>query len=89
MDEVMPDFQSESLGARGSMAVPQAIAAHLFFGKIDRFGQPQAAYLPGQAVAALPWDLAGHHLKQHAHRSAAPFARHVQRFFHRDVERNF
>ena len=62
MDEVMPDFQSESLGARGSMAVPQAIAAHLFFGKIDRFGQPQAAYLPGQAVAALPWDLAGHHL---------------------------
>lgn len=62
MDEVMPDFQTESLGARGSMAVPQAIAAHLFFGKIDRFGQPQAAYLPGQAVAALPWDLAGHHL---------------------------
>jgi hypothetical protein len=62
MDEVMPDLQAESLGARGSLAVPQAVAAHTFFGKFDRFGQPQAAYLPGQAAAALPWDVAGHYL---------------------------
>jgi hypothetical protein len=62
MDEVMPDLQAESLGARGSLAVPQAVAANTFFGKFDRFGQPQAAYLPGQAAAALPWDLAGHYL---------------------------
>jgi hypothetical protein len=61
MDEVMPDLQAESLSQQGTTAVPQAVRMHLFFGKMDRFGRPQAAYLPGQAVAALPWNLMGHY----------------------------
>ena len=54
-------FESESLVLRGSTAVPQAVAAHLFFGRYDREGQPRAAYAPGQALATTPWYALGHY----------------------------
>jgi len=41
MDEVSVNFQVESLAQHGSTAVPQAVSAGLFFGKLDRSGQPQ------------------------------------------------
>jgi hypothetical protein len=58
-DEVMTLFESESLVLRGSTAVPQAVTAHLFFGRYDRQGQPRAAYAPGQALATIPWYVLG------------------------------
>jgi hypothetical protein len=58
-DEVMTLFESESLVLRRSTAVPQAVAAHLFFGRYDRQGQPRAAYAPGQALATTPWYVLG------------------------------
>jgi hypothetical protein len=58
-DEVMTLFESESLVLRGSTAVPQAVAARLFFGRYDRQGQPRAAYAPGQALATTPWCAVG------------------------------
>jgi len=61
-DEVMTLFESESLVLRGSTAVPQAVAAHLFFGRYDRQGQPRAAYAPGQALATTPWYALGHYI---------------------------
>jgi hypothetical protein len=60
-DEVMTLFESESLVLRGSTAVPQAVAARLFFGRYDRQGQPRAAYAPGQALATTPWYALGHY----------------------------
>src|SRR5271167_147662 len=36
IDEVMVDYETESLILRGSTAVPQAIASGLFYGKLDR-----------------------------------------------------
>ncbi len=62
IDEVMTLFESESLVLRGSTAVPQAVAARLFFGRYDRQGQPRAAYAPGQALATTPWYALGHYV---------------------------
>jgi hypothetical protein len=61
-DEVMTLFESESLVLRGSTAVPQAVAAHLFFGRYDRQGQPRAAYAPGQALISTPWYALGRYV---------------------------
>jgi len=65
-DEVMTLFESESLVLRGSTAVPQAVAARLFFGRYDRQGQPRAAYAPGQALAAAPWYVLGRYVLRKA-----------------------
>ena len=61
-DELMTLFESESLVTRGSTAVPQAVAAHLFFGRYDRQGQPRAAYAPGQALVSTPWYVLGQYV---------------------------
>ncbi|HXP45894.1 MAG TPA: hypothetical protein VN810_01385 [Terriglobales bacterium] len=61
-DELMTLFESESLVLRGSTAVPQAVAANLFFGRYDRQGQPRAAYAPGQALVTTPWYALGHYV---------------------------
>jgi hypothetical protein len=58
MDEVSVDFQAESLVTRGSTAVPQAVAANFFYGKVDRRGQPRAPYGEGQAILVAPWHVA-------------------------------
>jgi hypothetical protein len=65
-DELMTLFESESLVLRGSTAVPQAVAARLFFGRYDRQGQPRAAYAPGQALAATPWYVLGQYVLRKA-----------------------
>jgi len=59
MDEVTLAFEVESLAKHGSTAIPKAVEANLFFGKKDRFGQPQAPYGPGNALAVVPWYWAG------------------------------
>ncbi|HXN24538.1 MAG TPA: hypothetical protein VOA41_17520 [Candidatus Dormibacteraeota bacterium] len=59
IDEVTVDYQTESLALRGSTAVPQAISSSLFYGKMDRAGQPQAPYGAGQATVVLPWYVLG------------------------------
>jgi len=60
IDEVSADFEAESLYLHGNTAVPQAVQSNWFYGIYDRFGRPQAAYAPGQSVAALPWFAVGH-----------------------------
>jgi len=65
-DELMTLFESESLVLRGSTAVPQAVAAHLFFGRFDRQGQPRAAYAPGQALITTPWYVLGQYVLKQA-----------------------
>jgi hypothetical protein len=55
IDEVQADWQTESLVTRGNTAVPQAVASGLFYGKMDRYGRPQALHGAGQALAAVPW----------------------------------
>jgi hypothetical protein len=62
IDEVMPVYQTESLVERGATAIPQAVSANFFFGKMDRAGNPQAPYPPGPAVLAVPWYLGGKHV---------------------------
>ena len=59
MDEVSAAFQVESLAKNGTTAIPQAVNAKLFYGTIDRFGRPESPYPPGQAIAMLPWYVAG------------------------------
>lgn len=63
MDEVSVDFQAESLALGGSTAIPQAVPAGLFYGKMDRRGQPRAPYGAGQAVLILPWHYAARVLR--------------------------
>lgn len=65
-DELMTLFESESLVLRGSTAVPQAVAAHLFFGRFDRHGRPRAAYAPGQALITTPWYVLGQYILRRA-----------------------
>ena len=55
IDEVLVDLETESLATRGTTAVPQAVSAGIFYGTVDRHGNPQAPYGAGQAVASLPW----------------------------------
>lgn len=56
-DEQEVYFQAESLIDRGELAVPQALQARVFFGKVGKDGKPYAPYGPATAVFALP-----HHL---------------------------
>lgn len=60
----MTALETESLVLMGSTAVPQAPGTHFYYGKTDRFGAPRAPYLPGQAVASLPFYLVGRFLSQ-------------------------
>jgi hypothetical protein len=65
IDEVSAVYQTESLALRGSTAVPQAVVAKWFYGELDRFGQPQTPYPPGQPVASIPWFVVGHFAAKH------------------------
>jgi hypothetical protein len=65
IDEVSAEFQVESLARRGSADIPQAIEAKLFYGTIDRLGRPESPYPPGQALAMLPWYVAGQFAAKH------------------------
>jgi hypothetical protein len=58
-DEYMTFFQTESLVTHGTTAVPQAVRAGNFYGKVDPRGEPRAPYPPGQAIAAAPFYLLG------------------------------
>src|SRR5258708_31713904 len=44
VDELAVNFQGQSLITHGTTAVPQAVAAGRFYGKLDRQGQPRAPY---------------------------------------------
>lgn len=54
-DEYNTLYTAQSLVLRGSTAIPQAVQLHNFYGRVDLYGQPQAAYPPGQAVLSAPW----------------------------------
>jgi hypothetical protein len=54
-DEYATLYTAESLILNGSTAVPQAVRVHNFYGRFDLYGQPQAAYPPGQAILCAPW----------------------------------
>jgi hypothetical protein len=58
VDEIAIDFQGQSLLTHGTTAVPQAVAANRFYGKVDRWGQPRAPYGEAQALLTVPWHLA-------------------------------
>ena len=53
-DEYNTLYTTESLVLHGTTAVPQAVALHNFYGRLDVHGQPRAAYPPGQALACAP-----------------------------------
>jgi hypothetical protein len=63
IDEVTVDYEVESLVTRGSTAVPQAVKAGTYYGKVDSAGNPQAPYGAGQAVLVAPWYLLGRLLR--------------------------
>jgi hypothetical protein len=54
-DEYNTLYTTESLVLHHTTAVPQAVALHNFYGRLDVHGQPRAAYPPGQALAVTPW----------------------------------
>jgi hypothetical protein len=57
-DELNADLQVESLATRGSTSVSQA-ANFFFYGKFDRWGEPQPPYGPAHAALLVPWYAAG------------------------------
>jgi len=57
-DELNADLQVESLATRGSTSVSQA-ASFFFYGKFDRWGEPQPPYGPAHAAFLIPWYAAG------------------------------
>jgi hypothetical protein len=57
-DELNADLQAESLATRGSTATPQAVT-FFFYGKYDRWGEPQPPYGPAHAAFLIPWYFAG------------------------------
>ncbi len=61
-DEYNTLYTTESLVLRGSTAVPQAVQLHNFYGRYDLYGQPRAAYPPGQALLCTPWYALGQYL---------------------------
>jgi hypothetical protein len=65
IDEVSAAFQVESLANHGTVAIPQAVEAKMFYGTFDRFGRPESPYPPGQALAMLPWYAAGQFVGKH------------------------
>jgi hypothetical protein len=60
IDEISTVVQAENVVLRGSTAVPQAVAAGIWYGKRDLYGQPRSPYPAGQAVAIAPWYASGH-----------------------------
>jgi hypothetical protein len=58
VDELAVNFQGQSLITHGTTAVPQAVAANRFYGKVDRRGQPRAPYGEAQALLEVPWHVA-------------------------------
>ena len=61
-DEYNTLYTTESLALRASTAVPQAVALHNFYGRLDVHGQPRAAYPPGQALLCVPWYVVGQYV---------------------------
>ena len=61
-DEYNTLYTTESLVLHGTTAVPQAVALHNFYGRLDVHGQPRAAYPPGQALAVTPWYAFGQYI---------------------------
>jgi hypothetical protein len=61
-DEYNTLYTTESLVLHGTTAVPQAVALHNFYGRLDVHGQPRAAYPPGQALAVAPWYAVGQYV---------------------------
>ena len=61
-DEYNTLYTTESLVLRGTTAVPQAVALHNFYGRLDVHGQPRAAYPPGQALVCAPWYAIGQYV---------------------------
>lgn len=61
-DEYNTLYTTESLVLRGTTAVPQAVAMHNFYGRLDVHGLPRAAYPPGQALASAPWYALGQYV---------------------------
>jgi len=57
-DELNADLQAESLATRGSTSIPQAVN-FFFYGKYDRWGEPQPPYGPAHAAFLIPWYYAG------------------------------
>lgn len=55
IDEHSIHFTTESLWRDGTMAVPQMVAAKMFYGRVGRDGQPYSPYGPGQPVLAVPY----------------------------------
>lgn len=64
-DEYNTLYTTESLVLHGTTAVPQAVALHNFYGRLDVHGQPRAAYPPGQALAVSPWYAVGQYVLAH------------------------
>lgn len=54
-DEYNTLYTAQSVALRGSTAIPQAVELHNFYGRVDLYGHPRAAYPPGQAVLCAPW----------------------------------
>ena len=61
-DEYNTLYTTESLVLHGTTAVPQAVALHNFYGRLDLHGLPRAAYPPGQALACAPWYALGQYV---------------------------
>jgi hypothetical protein len=61
-DEYNTLYTTESLVLHGTTAVPQAVALHNFYGRLDVHGQPRAAYPPGQALICTPWYALGQYV---------------------------
>jgi hypothetical protein len=61
-DEYNTLYTTESLVLHGTTAVPQAVAMHNFYGRLDVHGLPRAAYPPGQALACTPWYAVGQYV---------------------------
>ena len=61
-DEYNTLYTTESLVLHGTTAVPQAVALHNFYGRLDVHGSPRAAYPPGQALSCAPWYAVGQYV---------------------------
>ena len=72
IDEVIVDWEAESLVTRGSTSVPQSVAANSFYGKMDGEGNPQAPYGAAQAALVAPWYVLGRVLRAVAPGIPAP-----------------
>jgi hypothetical protein len=61
-DEYNTLYTTESLVLHHTTAVPQAIELNNFYGRLDIYGLPRAAYPPGQALLCTPWYAVGYYL---------------------------